>query len=340
MPKCGSQITICDVPIRFDTYKGCSHNCKYCFTYRKYNINNIEIDEGYESLKNFIDGKRNLQTNWCDWDIPIHWGGMSDPFQPVEKIKKNSLKCLELFASTKYPFIVSTKNTLPSEEPYYSLFKECNCVFQCSAVCPTLSKIELGAPHFEERLKMLEKMSKICKRVVVRCQPYMIQYHNEIKEQIKRFAEAGVYGIIYEAIKMQTKVNGMVKVGADFCYPKKQLELKFKELKAECHKYGLKFFAGENRLRPMGDSLCCCGCEGLEGFKVNKYNLNHYIYDKENCQPTEKMKNLVGGGMVFKALKQENVVVNVLERSSFKDIMDTVFKDKKIIEDYLGESEK
>ena len=31
MAKCGSQCYLCDVPIRFDTYIGCSHGCKYCF---------------------------------------------------------------------------------------------------------------------------------------------------------------------------------------------------------------------------------------------------------------------------------------------------------------------
>lgn len=75
MPECGTQITICDVPVRFDTYKGCSHNCKYCFVYRKYNINNIELGEGYNSLKSWIEGKRTDVTKWCDWDIPLHWGG-------------------------------------------------------------------------------------------------------------------------------------------------------------------------------------------------------------------------------------------------------------------------
>lgn len=35
MPEYGSQIVLCDLPIRFDTYKGCSHNCKYCFVQRK-----------------------------------------------------------------------------------------------------------------------------------------------------------------------------------------------------------------------------------------------------------------------------------------------------------------
>ena len=83
MPKCGSQITICDLPIRFDTYKGCSHLCSYCFVQLKYNIAHIEKGEGPASLLKFIQGHRDQTTNWCDWNIPIHWGGVSDPFQPI-----------------------------------------------------------------------------------------------------------------------------------------------------------------------------------------------------------------------------------------------------------------
>ena len=57
MPKCGSQIILCNVPIRFDTYKGCSHACKYCFVYRKYDISNIKKDETKESLIIFVGVK-------------------------------------------------------------------------------------------------------------------------------------------------------------------------------------------------------------------------------------------------------------------------------------------
>ena len=42
MPDCGSQVFLCDVPIRFDTYEGCSHDCKYCFASRKKSINVIK----------------------------------------------------------------------------------------------------------------------------------------------------------------------------------------------------------------------------------------------------------------------------------------------------------
>ena len=86
--RCGSQITICDVPISFDTYNGCSHACAYCFVKRKTDISQIEKDNCYKALKNFIEGGRTELTRWCDWKIPLHWGGMSDPFQPAEKRHK------------------------------------------------------------------------------------------------------------------------------------------------------------------------------------------------------------------------------------------------------------
>lgn len=64
MPLCGSQCTLCDVPIRFDTYKGCSHGCKYCFVQKKNNLFDIKKGEGIDSLKRFINGERNQTQNW------------------------------------------------------------------------------------------------------------------------------------------------------------------------------------------------------------------------------------------------------------------------------------
>ncbi len=124
MPKCGSQITICDLPIRFDTYEGCTHACAYCFVKLKKDISQVKKGEGIKSLIDFIQGKRSRDLNWCDWNIPIHWGGVSDPFQPAEKIQKLSLQALKVFAKTKYPFVVSTKGALIAEEPYLTLLSK------------------------------------------------------------------------------------------------------------------------------------------------------------------------------------------------------------------------
>lgn len=73
MPNCGSQCWLCDIPIRFDTYKGCSHGCKYCFVQRK-NTLEVEMGETSKALIPFIKGERTKETNWADWKIPLHWG--------------------------------------------------------------------------------------------------------------------------------------------------------------------------------------------------------------------------------------------------------------------------
>ena len=82
MPDCGTQCWLCDLPIRYDTYKGCTHNCKYCFVQRKSSLD-VEMGESVEQLKSFIEGGRTQTTNWCDWNIPIHWGGNERSFSAM-----------------------------------------------------------------------------------------------------------------------------------------------------------------------------------------------------------------------------------------------------------------
>ena len=334
MPECGSQITICDLPIRFDTYKGCSHLCQYCFVQRKADLCDIDKGETPQQLLNFIKGKRNNQTNWCDWNIPIHWGGMSDPFQPVERKHRLSYECLKVFKETQYPFVVSTKGKLICEDEYLELIKDCNCVIQISLACPEYDKIELGTPKFEERLKMVETLAKY-RRVNIRIQPYMVEVHDSIKESVERFAKAGAYGIIVEAMKFVKKKKGLVKVGGDWCYPIEVLEPKFKELKGLAHKNGMKFYSGENRLRSMGDNLCCCGIDGMPGFRGNNYNINN-ILNGHVEKPTPAMEK-TGTGEVFVGFYQKSGARKLLKTVSFKDMMLSELKNKtQYYKDVLG----
>ena len=56
--RCGSQIVLCDLPVRIDTYTGCSHACKYCFVKKKVDISEIRQDNCAGALREFIAGKR------------------------------------------------------------------------------------------------------------------------------------------------------------------------------------------------------------------------------------------------------------------------------------------
>lgn len=339
MPSCGSQCWLCDLPIRFDTYEGCSHACEYCFAKKFKDISKIKNGETYKALQGFIDGKRGTQTSWCDWDIPLHWGGLSDPFQPCEKTRGVSLKCLEVLSQTQYPFVVSTKGKLIVEEPYISLLEKCNCVLQISAVCSSYDKLELGAPTYEERIEMARTLSPKLKRIIIRVQPYMHEVFKEVFDNMEKIKEAGVYGVIIEGMKYKKMKRGLVKIAGDCCYPYDVIKGDFDKLKSEAHRLGLKIYAGENRLRKYGDSLTCCGIDGLEGFKANTFNINH-IVNGDKTQPTERMKEKRTGapfkGMFQTTLKgrqkaNQSFAYNMLDfyKTNNKQVKETMGVDKK-----------
>ena len=216
---CGSQVAFCDVPIRLDTYKGCTHGCKYCFVKRQTDITKVKPINCIDQLKRFINGKRTVVTNWCDWDIPLHWGGLSDPLQPCEKLHGVSMEALKVFAESGYPFIVSTKGALVADNEYLSVLRSTNSVVQVSMVSPKFDGIEPGCPTYDERLAICEKVAPNTKRLVVRVQPYVTEVLSSVLDQIPRLASAGVYGLIIEGFKSVKSKSGLVKVGGDFAYP-------------------------------------------------------------------------------------------------------------------------
>lgn len=328
MPSCGSQCYLCDLPIRFDTYAGCSHACNYCFVQRRNSsLNEVKPAETTIALRRFISGQRDLTTCWADWDIPLHWGGMSDPFQPCEATHRLSYECLKVFAETRYPFIVSTKGKLIAEPEYLELISKCNRVVQISMVCPSYDRIERGCPSFEERLRILKKVSAVAKRTIVRIQPYMHEKFSEIMSVLPRLKEAGAYGIIVEGMKFVKKKPGLVKVNGDWCYPVQVLRADFEMIKAAAHKIGLAFFCGENRLRRLGDSLTCCGTDGLPGFKPNTYNLNHILNGDSECKPTEAMKK-PGSAYCWKVLFSRAGITPWVKSMSFEGMMSYYAKSR------------
>lgn len=317
MPDSGSQCWFCDLPVRFDTYKGCSHGCEYCFVQRtgKYDLKDIKRNETREQLLNFIRGGRNQATSWCDWNIPLHWGGVSDPFQPCEKQMRVSYEALKVFAETGYPFIVSTKGKLVADDEYLELLERCNCVVQISAVCPSYDAIEKGCPTFDERIEIMEKVAPRVKRLIVRCQPYMHEVFDEVYASFERLKNAGVYGVTVEGMKFTSKRSGLIKLGADFVYPYEIIKGDFLKLKKRAHEIGLKIYAGENRIRQYGDSLTCCGCDGLEGFEPNVFNLNHLLHG-DHTKPTKGMQEM-GTGYPFRAIPQNTIEGDIYTRQSF-----------------------
>lgn len=325
---CGLQCVSCDFPIHFDTYKGCSHACKYCFVKAKYDVSNIEPINTTQSLKNFISGKRNFETKWCDWNIPLHWGGNSDPFQPCEKTYHKSLDCLEILADTHYPFIVSTKNpAMLTEEPYLSLIQRCNMVLQVSMACSKYDKLEQGSPSYEERLKAVDFLSDKVTMIIARVRPYFPDCHRDIVKELPRYAEAGIHGISISSFISIKKQKGMTRYGTRYMFPIEVLMPKYEEIKQVCHENGLKFYCSESDIEFLTDDLACCGTDGLDGFTGNKYNLSHLAFDEVAPEPTEAMK-AKDTYQPFKCIGQSQAWAMKCKDKSFAELMIEIGADR------------
>lgn len=324
---CGIQCLSCDYPIHFDTYKGCSHACKYCFVKQKYDISNIQPMHTTKSLRNFIEGKRNFETKWCDWAIPLHWGGNSDPFQACELEHKCSLECLEIFAETKYPFIVSTKNpVMLTKEPYLSLISQCRCVLQVSMACSKYDKLEQGSPTYEERLQAVKALSGNVTRVIARVRPYFPDCYKNILAELPRYAEAGIYGISISSFISKKQQKGMQRYGNNYMFSLDLLIPQYRQIMKVCHENGMRFFCCESGLDHWSDDLTCCGTEGLDDFKPHTYNIAHLAYDIPVPEATEAMKQ-PDTFQPFKCIGQSQAHAKKCIGHSFEELIHTFGDD-------------
>lgn len=331
-----SNVLICDMPLRFDTYKGCSHGCAYCFARGKTDISKVEKKESPTILLDFINKRRKGETVYkiFDYDIPLHWGGLSDPMQPIEKELKISLDCLKVFKETQYPFLISTKSTLLATDEYLDILKDCNCAVQYSAIGTCYDKFEKGSNTFLERIEAMRKISKH-KRVIVRAQPLIPKVEREFTANLKLFKDVGVYGIIIEFMKYKYKAKGTKKIRGDNVFPITLIKPIFDRIKIKANNLGLKVFAGENRLRQYGDGLCCCGVGDM--WKTHKANFNHLLFEDKEIEISKCFNDkLKGDGSQpnWWGLGQGTKAYRWMESICYNELLNMAMKSKEKLQDY------
>lgn len=326
--KTSCRFRVCPFPLNFDTYRGCSHACKYCFANlanfaKKTTVaSKVEPTGCVKDLARFASGKRNALDSWCDWDIPICWGRMSDPFQPCESTHRRSLECLKWFAKTGYPFIVTTKATMCADDPeYYSVLKDCNCVFQMSMCCSRLDVLEQGAPTYAQRLAAMEKIAKVVPRIICRWQPFFNEYLRDAVATVGDVANAGAYAILVGTayLKRKTRLCNEFYNGY-YHYPVKVTESAYRQIRKACHDCGIVFLADD--LRRMSDAMPCCtgDVSGLKGFRPCRCNAVYYWLKRDEFEVTPRMRE-AGSGAVFHNIYYQKDDYSKLKTKSFEELM-------------------
>lgn len=301
-----NQIYFCGVPFRLDTYSGCTHFCKYCFV-RAAEITSASRDNRGQyivsanpndikrDLHNALDtdiARESIVIEWLRRKVPIHWGGMSDPFQPLERKFKTSYEILKRLSWYNYPTVISSKGMIAIEPEYLELLKEGNFAYQVSLITHDedfISKIEPGAPSAKERLKVLETMANNGIWTAVRIQPVIPNTVVEYKASkfIKLLSEIGVKHICPEGYKVPVRAENEMKYIWDLC-PDTSKEYRYndvnsagfelllpswrkykylKVMKEVANSYGITYGSADNDLRDLGDTVCCCGIDNVPGFE-------------------------------------------------------------------------
>ena len=301
------QIGYCGNAFRVDTYKGCDFGCDYCFTKnnsydnkRCFKLANMNfIKNNFRKAFDTNDEYDDIIVEMLRHRVPLHLGGMSDPFQKRENEHRITYKFLELTKKYNYPIIMSTK-TAHLDDEYFNLLDPNIHAFQISLIGTDedwIRSFEKNTPSPQERIEFIKELKSKGFWVSVRIQPLIDL--EQAKNVIKELSHIVDY-ITVEHLKIYNRKGVKEKMfefshldWSDYKYTGKKYELNtdikkhnIEELKkiSKC-----PIGCGDNDLHELSDSHNCCGIDTInENFnnwiKYNAMYINQ-TGDKEQWFP-------------------------------------------------------
>jgi DNA repair photolyase len=357
-----SQFSFCGLPLRLDTYAGCGLSCTYCFarlrggsalTSKIRKADTFEIIKSIKSAHSSPEKTTGLVSEYLRNNTPIHFGGMSDPFQPIEKKEKITFSVLQYLCSIKYPLVISTKSPMVAEEDYLDILRSNpNVVLQFSFSTCDDETSKIVEPHSfrpSEILKAIEKISKAEIKTTIRWQPYIPNVSELTDKFVQKVANVGVKHIGFEHLKLPlekdhilwkrllSNLNFDIKEyytslgafidGRELILPAKHKAIKALEVRNEAHKYQLSFGSADNDIQYLSDFNCCCsGIDQFIGFENwNKFQIAYAIkksngreirFDsiKDEWHPTGAIDKYLNSKSRIKASEGHNTIRDYIEK--------------------------
>ena len=297
-----SQFFFCGLPLRLDSYRGCAFQCNFC--YARYRGGNMPDDTVLPADPAFLSKKFKAifkeGVGSCSFlgqllrrRVPLHFGGMSDPFQPAELRYRITQRYLESLAEYNYPTVISTRSDLVSKSPYRELLQDIgHVVVQFSFVSTDARIANRFEPHSATPRRLLAAMEKLrgsSIQVVCRWQPFIPTVSESPHQFVRHVVNAGARHVALEHLKLPFerghrlwrqltaaadcdlfelyRRRGAVCDGREYMLPAEEKLPMIRRVRQAAHEYGVTFGAADNEFQFLSDTSCCCsGVDQFPGF--------------------------------------------------------------------------
>ena len=173
----GNEGNKCHYPTRLDTYGcGCTHDCKYCYAKSLLDFRNM-WNPLNPSVADIEKIKRKIKKLPSDTPA-IRLGGMTDCFQPIEKIHRVTYETIKALNKQKIPYLIVTKSAIVADDEYIEIMdkKLTHIQITVTTTDDERSKTYEKASLPSERIRAIEKLQALGFDVTLRLSPYIPEY--------------------------------------------------------------------------------------------------------------------------------------------------------------------
>ena len=224
-PRWSWEILDCAMPLSFDTYSNCAHQCVYCFAFFQRAIGKAADDYLSHVVKSVsVDRVRRMFTDpdehagdfasYIKQRMVLQWGGLSDGFDWYERKLGKSLELLRFFREIDYPVSISTKGVWFLNEPKYVdvIRGATNTHWKYSIITldeEAAKKLEAGTPSPDSRFAALGRLAALgVGGVTLRFRPFIIGVSDrDIRPMFERARDEGCYSITTEFLCIEKRAS-------------------------------------------------------------------------------------------------------------------------------------
>lgn len=202
----GNEGTKCNYPTRLDTYGcGCQHDCKYCYAKSLLEFRDLwdAKNPSVGNISNIIKEIKKLPRE------VIRLGGMTDCFQPLERLHRNTYKAIKLLNKRRIPYLIVTKSAMIAEKKYLELMDKDLAHIQITVTTTDdeLAKTYEKASAPSERIKAIKTLQENGFDVQLRLSPFIPQYI-----EFDKLNNLGIDKICIEFLRVNSWIQKWFKI--------------------------------------------------------------------------------------------------------------------------------